>query len=183
MGQSTWRKMIYLVPEQVWECNFHTVCNWDIWIYISVMKLQQSSKLRAPAKLTTLVDFPLYGFDMSPHLANRPTPPGSSVVTPGMLGSPPGSGGVLGGLGWSPWKRPRRAPLRHDDNVYDLYAICNHHGQDLQGGHYTGMEFNGNCRLKKCTEEYMCSEKLLQTNFLVSHVGKEFPQRFKASGM
>lgn len=126
-------------------------------------KLQQSSKLRAPAKLTTLVDFPLYGFDMSPHLANRPSPPGNSVAPPGMLGSPPGSGGVLGGLGWSPWKRPRRAPLRHDDNVYDLYAICNHHGQDLQGGHYTGMEFNGNCRLKECVEEYMCSEKLLQT--------------------
>ncbi|KAJ4444321.1 hypothetical protein ANN_06113 [Periplaneta americana] len=62
---------------------------------------QQSSKQRAPAKLTTLVDFPLYGFDMSPHLANRP-PNGNSVAPPGMLGSPPGSG-VLGGLGWSPW--------------------------------------------------------------------------------
>lgn len=104
-------------------------------------KLQPSSKLRAPAKLTTLVDFPLYGFDMSPHLANRPSPPGNSVAPPGILGSPPGNGGVLGGLGWSPWKRPRRTPLRYDDNVYDLYAICNHHGQDLQGGHYTGMEF------------------------------------------
>ena len=21
--------------------------------------------------------------------------------------------------------------------VYDLYAVCNHHGEDLQGGHYT----------------------------------------------
>lgn len=93
---------------------------------------------------------------MSPHLANRP-PPGNSVAVPGMLGSPPGSGGVLGGLGWSPWKRPRRTPLRHDDNVYDLYAICNHHGQDLQGGHYTGMEFNGTSELSECTQNIMLS--------------------------
>lgn len=94
---------------------------------------------------------------MSPHLANRPAPPGNSVAPPNMLGSPPGSGGLLGGLGWSPWKRPRRTPLRHDDNVYDLYAICNHHGQDLQGGHYTGMELNDTSGLNECTQEFMLS--------------------------
>lgn len=52
---------------------------------------------------------------------------------------------TLGGLGWSPWKRPRRHHngTRYDDNVYDLYAVCNHHGQDLQLGHYTGKVGSG----------------------------------------
>lgn len=76
---------------------------------------------RMPVKLTTLVDFPLYGFDMSPHLA-----PGYRGATPSSL--------------WSPWKRPSscKLSLKRESNAYDLYAICNHHGQDLQSGHYTG---------------------------------------------
>lgn len=47
----------------------------------------------------------------------------------------------------SPWKNPKKfvaAELQHkfqrsasDDSVYELYAVCNHHGSDLQGGHYT----------------------------------------------
>lgn len=137
-----------LGPEDAWHCpncnrKQEVVKKLGLWSLPDILVIhlkrfrQHSSKQRAPAKLTTLVDFPLYGFDMSPHLANRPSPSGNSVAPPGMLGSPPGGGGVLGGLGWSPWKRPRRTPLRYDDNVYDLYAICNHHGQDLQGGHYT----------------------------------------------
>jgi hypothetical protein len=87
-----------------------------------------------------------------------------------MLGSPPGGGGVLGGLGWSPWKRPRRTPLRYDDNVYDLYAICNHHGQDLQGGHYTGMEVNDTWLSRNVV--MIPGENLLQT-LLSPHIGKE----------
>nr|CAD7428000.1 unnamed protein product [Timema monikensis] len=85
---------------------------------------EEQSKQQSTAKLTTLVNFPLDGFDMTPHLASQ-------------TGTGPPSLTSLGGLGWSPWKRPRRTPPRYDDNVYDLYAICNHHGQDLQGGHYT----------------------------------------------
>lgn len=72
---------------------------------------------RPPIKLTTLVDFPLYGFDMTPHLAGGHC----TSPTPAL---------------WSSWKRPKHS-YRHDDNVYDLYAVCNHHGDDLQGGHYT----------------------------------------------
>ena len=28
-------------------------------------------------------------------------------------------------------------PPKTECFVYDLYAVCNHHGDDLQGGHYT----------------------------------------------
>uniref|UniRef100_A0A1B6GRZ4 ubiquitinyl hydrolase 1 n=1 Tax=Cuerna arida TaxID=1464854 RepID=A0A1B6GRZ4_9HEMI len=57
---------------------------------------------------------------MSPH------------VCPGQCGGPRGV--------WSPWRRPRPLPLPPplaDEYTYDLYAVCNHHGQDLQSGHYT----------------------------------------------
>lgn len=61
-------------------------------------------------KLSTLVKFPLCGLDMGPHVAPRP------------LTGP-----------WPSWERPACPP----DSLYDLYAVCNHHGS-LQGGHYTG---------------------------------------------
>lgn len=47
-----------------------------------------------------------------------------------------GGGGVF-----SPWKKPKRLhTLQHSDDkhVYDLYAVCYHHGKDVQSGHYTG---------------------------------------------
>lgn len=35
---------------------------------------------------------------------------------------------------------PNNPPNRRvlDEHVYDLYAVCNHHGTGLVGGHYTG---------------------------------------------
>lgn len=84
-----------------------------------LLKFMHSSRM--PVKLTTLVDFPLYGFDMTPHLA-----PGYRESSPPSL--------------WSPWRRPSvcKQSSKRDSNAYDLYAVCNHHGQDLQNGHYTG---------------------------------------------
>ncbi|XP_049853999.1 ubiquitin carboxyl-terminal hydrolase 31 isoform X1 [Schistocerca gregaria] len=129
-----------LSAEDAWHCPYcnrkqEVVKKLGLWslpdiLVIHLKRFRQQSKQRSTTKLTTLVDFPLYGFDMNPHLADRPNgPPPQNLCSPG--------GGVLGGLGWSPWKRPRRTPNRPDDNVYDLYAVCNHHGQDPQGGHYT----------------------------------------------
>ena len=47
----------------------------------------------------------------------------------------------------SPWRNPKKFVATElqpkfqknisDDSVYELYAVCNHHGSDLQGGHYT----------------------------------------------
>merc|ERR1712029_1171812 len=43
---------------------------------------------------------------------------------------------------FSPWKHPKRLRLNGhggegDETTYELYGVCNHHGQGLQGGHYT----------------------------------------------
>ncbi|MXQ89405.1 hypothetical protein E5288_WYG000764 [Bos mutus] len=71
-------------------------------------------------KLSTLVKFPLAGLNMAPHVAQRSTSPKAM----------PGA--------WPPsWKQPACLPTSYPpDFLYDLYAVCNHHGS-LQGGHYT----------------------------------------------
>lgn len=72
-------------------------------------------------KLSTLVKFPLSGLNMAPHMAQ------SSSAGP----TPPGPGP------WPSWKQPTCLPTTYPlDFLYDLYAVCNHHGS-LQGGHYT----------------------------------------------
>ncbi|KAG8507115.1 Ubiquitin carboxyl-terminal hydrolase 43 [Galemys pyrenaicus] len=62
-------------------------------------------------KLSTLVKFPLSGLDMAPHVAQRST------------SSPPTQGP------WPSWKQPACLPSSYPLNfLYDLYAVCNHHG-------------------------------------------------------
>ncbi|KAM6164450.1 ubiquitin carboxyl-terminal hydrolase 43 isoform 2-T2 [Rhynchocyon petersi] len=69
-------------------------------------------------KLSTLVKFPLTGLNMAPHVAPRSTGPRSGGPLPS-------------------WKQPACLPNGYPlDFLYDLYAVCNHHGS-LQGGHYT----------------------------------------------
>lgn len=125
-----------LDAEDAWHCPHcnrkqKVVKKLGLWslpdiLVIHLKRFRQQSKQRSTTKLTMLVDFPLYGFDMTPHLANNNHAQNNNVS---MLS------------GWSPWKRPRHkdhhAITKLDENVYDLYAICNHHGQDLQSGHYT----------------------------------------------
>ncbi|XP_036125605.1 ubiquitin carboxyl-terminal hydrolase 43 [Molossus molossus] len=68
-------------------------------------------------KLSTLVKFPLCGLNMAPHVARR------------SAGPAPGA--------WPSWTQPACLPTSYPlDFLYDLYAVCNHHGS-LQGGHYT----------------------------------------------
>ncbi|XP_004684653.1 PREDICTED: ubiquitin carboxyl-terminal hydrolase 43 isoform X2 [Condylura cristata] len=62
-------------------------------------------------KLSTLVKFPLSGLDMAPHVAQRST------------STPPTQGP------WPSWKQPACLPSTYPLNfLYDLYAVCNHHG-------------------------------------------------------
>lgn len=118
-----------LGAEDKWHCPFcnrkqEVIKKLGLWSLPDILVIhlkrfrQQSCKQRSATKLTMLVDFPLYGFDMSAHMVGPPRDTSGSLAL------------------WSPWRRTRRT-VTYDDNVYDLYAICNHHGQDLQGGHYT----------------------------------------------
>ncbi|KAG5853816.1 hypothetical protein ANANG_G00030530 [Anguilla anguilla] len=70
-------------------------------------------------KLSTLVRFPLAGLDMAPHVVKR-------------------SQGARGLGPWpSAWKHPHSPDsCSPPDFLYDLYAVCNHHG-GMHGGHYT----------------------------------------------
>lgn len=75
-----------------------------------------------------MVDFPVYGFDMSPHLAKHHNINLNNVNNDQQ--------NVILNGGWSPWKRSRKQS-NANDNMYDLYAVCYHHGTDIETGHYT----------------------------------------------
>ena len=127
-------------------------------LVIHLKRFRQSSS--STNKLTTMVEFPLEGFDMTPNVTKGPSSsgaaasPGASAVTT----SSPESGStttsstsstlkMLNALSaWKPHKRFHMSTGHHqghqghgqsENNVYELYAVCNHHGSDLQGGHYT----------------------------------------------
>lgn len=81
----------------------------------------RQAKGRTSTKLTTMVEFPLNDFDMTPHLVRRSS---SSAESPGHSRSPRR-------------RHSKPPPANPQENVYDLYAICYHHGDDLETGHYT----------------------------------------------
>ncbi|KAJ8956738.1 hypothetical protein NQ318_014094 [Aromia moschata] len=77
----------------------------DVWslpdILIVHFKRFRQHSLRGgnSTKLTTMVDFPVYGFDMTPHLAHKR----NTLNRNDTLADTEGS--MLIGNGWSPWKR------------------------------------------------------------------------------
>ena len=73
-------------------------------------------------KLNTLITFPVSGLDMSHHVIEHKV-----------------SHQLNQNTHWSPWRRSKHQQNGHRDNMYDLYAVCNHYG-NMQGGHYTGMD-------------------------------------------
>ncbi|XP_031984884.1 ubiquitin carboxyl-terminal hydrolase 43, partial [Corvus moneduloides] len=116
-----------LAPDDAWRCPHCKVpqqgtVKLSLWtlpdiLIIHLKRFRQVAEQRH--KLTTLVRFPLRGLDMAPHVAQRGQP-----------------GGQLLGR-WAPWQPPLRLPPGCPrDHLYDLYAVCNHHGS-MQGGHYT----------------------------------------------
>ncbi|XP_062362529.1 ubiquitin carboxyl-terminal hydrolase 43 [Cinclus cinclus] len=116
-----------LAPDDAWRCPHCKVpqqgtVKLSLWtlpeiLIIHLKRFRQVAEQRH--KLTTLVRFPLRGLDMAPHVAQRGQP-----------------GGQLLGR-WAPWQPPLRLPPGCPrEHLYDLYAVCNHHGS-MQGGHYT----------------------------------------------
>ncbi|KAM6118776.1 ubiquitin carboxyl-terminal hydrolase 43 [Phoenicopterus ruber ruber] len=116
-----------LAPDDAWRCPHCKVpqqgtVKLSLWtlpdiLIIHLKRFRQVAEHRH--KLTTLVRFPLRGLDMAPHMAQRGQ-----------------AGGQLLGR-WAPWQPPLCLPPSCPrDYLYDLYAVCNHHGS-MQGGHYT----------------------------------------------
>ncbi|KAM6050972.1 ubiquitin carboxyl-terminal hydrolase 43 [Chlamydotis macqueenii] len=116
-----------LAPDDAWRCPHCKVpqqgtVKLSLWtlpdiLIIHLKRFRQVAEHRH--KLTTLVKFPLRGLDMAPHVAQRGQ-----------------AGGQLLGR-WAPWQPPLCLPPNCPrDYLYDLYAVCNHHGS-MQGGHYT----------------------------------------------
>ncbi|KAM3864738.1 ubiquitin carboxyl-terminal hydrolase 43a [Diretmus argenteus] len=121
-----------LAPDDAWKCPHckqlqQGMVKMSLWtlpdiLILHLKRFRQVGERRN--KLSTLVRFPLAGLDMAPHVVKR----SQSMRN---LGA------------WPPaWKQPSgqnhqpsdmTLPL---DYLYDLYAVCNHHG-GMHGGHYT----------------------------------------------
>ncbi|XP_048466895.1 ubiquitin carboxyl-terminal hydrolase 43a isoform X1 [Rhincodon typus] len=116
-----------LAPDDAWRCPHcknlqQGMVKLNLWtlpdiLIIHLKRFRQMGERRT--KLSTLVKFPQSGLDMTPHVAKR------TQNTKNFLSH------------WSPWRRPRFPSGSNQENyLYDLYAVCNHHGS-MQGGHYT----------------------------------------------
>ncbi|XP_052740162.1 ubiquitin carboxyl-terminal hydrolase 31 isoform X2 [Bicyclus anynana] len=119
-----------LAQEDAWRCPqcqryMPVVKTLGLWslpdiLVIHLKRFRQQAKGRTSTKLTTMVEFPVNDFDMTPHLVRRNSP---NVESPSHSRSPR--------------RRHSKPSSNPHENIYDLYAICYHHGDDLETGHYT----------------------------------------------
>ncbi|XP_005738061.1 ubiquitin carboxyl-terminal hydrolase 43 [Pundamilia nyererei] len=114
-----------LAPDDAWKCPHckqlqQGMVKMSLWtlpdiLILHLKRFRQVGERRN--KLTTFVHFPLVGLDMTPHVVHRSHGAHQHPLQPG-------------------WKQSRRPDLAPPDYLYDLYAVCNHHG-GMHGGHYT----------------------------------------------
>ncbi|XP_016324209.1 ubiquitin carboxyl-terminal hydrolase 31 isoform X2 [Sinocyclocheilus anshuiensis] len=115
-----------LAPDDAWRCPHcrqlqQGRIKLSLWtlpdvLILHLKRFRQEGDRRV--KMQNMVRFPLIGMDMAPHVVKRSQ---SSWSLP---------------THWSPWRRPYGLGRNPDDYLYDLYAVCNHHG-NMHGGHYT----------------------------------------------
>ncbi|TRY86249.1 hypothetical protein DNTS_015824 [Danionella cerebrum] len=115
-----------LAPDDAWRCPHcrqlqQGRIKLSLWtlpdvLILHLKRFRQEGDRRV--KMQNIVRFPLLGMDMAPHVVKRSQ---SSWSLPSH---------------WSPWRRPYGLGRNPDDYLYDLYAVCNHHG-NMHGGHYT----------------------------------------------
>ncbi|KAG1703682.1 Ubiquitin carboxyl-terminal hydrolase 31 [Nymphon striatum] len=126
-----------LGPENAWMCpncrklqqGVKKLSLWSIpdILVIHLKRFRQSSSQHT--KLETLVEFPMTGLDMGPNTVYRNHNNNYHHFNNNNHNQ----------LNyWSPWKRHKNFFQKSDENIYDLYAVCNHHG-NLQSGHYTAV--------------------------------------------
>ncbi|XP_018949389.2 ubiquitin carboxyl-terminal hydrolase 31-like isoform X1 [Cyprinus carpio] len=115
-----------LAPDDAWRCPHcrqlqQGQIKLSLWtlpdvLILHLKRFRQEGDRRV--KMQNMIRFPLIGMDMAPHVVKRSQ---SSWSLPSH---------------WSPWRRPYGLGRNPDDYLYDLYAVCNHHG-NMHGGHYT----------------------------------------------
>ncbi|CAG5947572.1 unnamed protein product [Menidia menidia] len=121
-----------LDPDDAWKCPHckklqQGMLKMSLWtlpdiLILHLKRFRQVGERRN--KLSTLVRFPLTGLDMAPHVVKR-----SQSVKNLHLGQ------SLNSRRQSSGYQSADMILPHD-YLYDLYAVCNHHG-GMHGGHYT----------------------------------------------
>ncbi|XP_039506796.1 ubiquitin carboxyl-terminal hydrolase 43 isoform X3 [Pimephales promelas] len=115
-----------LAPDDAWKCPHckqlqQGTVQMSLWtlpdlLILHLKRFRQVGERRN--KLSTLVHFPLMGLAMGRHVVKR----SNSVRPP---------------HGWKQQAHHKPETSRHSlDFLYDLYAVCNHHG-GMHGGHYT----------------------------------------------
>ncbi|KAM9843138.1 ubiquitin carboxyl-terminal hydrolase 43 [Aulostomus maculatus] len=114
-----------LAPDDAWKCPHckqlqQGMVKMSLWtlpdiLILHLKRFRQVGERRN--KLTTFVHFPLVSLDMTPHMVSRSHGTHQASFHPGL-------------------KQPQRPDLAPPDYLYDLYAVCNHHG-GMHGGHYT----------------------------------------------
>ncbi|XP_035470674.1 ubiquitin carboxyl-terminal hydrolase 43 isoform X2 [Scophthalmus maximus] len=114
-----------LAPDDAWKCPHckqlqQGMVKMSLWtlpdiLILHLKRFRQVGERRN--KLTTFVHFPLAGLDMKPHMVSRNHSIHQLPLQPG-------------------WKQSRRPDAAPPDYLYDLYAVCDHHG-GMHGGHYT----------------------------------------------
>ncbi|KAK2894191.1 ubiquitin carboxyl-terminal hydrolase 43-like isoform X1 [Channa argus] len=114
-----------LAPDDAWKCPHckqlqQGMVKMSLWtlpdiLILHLKRFRQVGERRN--KLTTFVHFPLAGLDMTPHMVSHNHNSHQPSLQPG-------------------WKQSRRPDMASPDFLYDLYAVCNHHG-GMHGGHYT----------------------------------------------
>uniref|UniRef100_A0A3P9K8F9 ubiquitinyl hydrolase 1 n=1 Tax=Oryzias latipes TaxID=8090 RepID=A0A3P9K8F9_ORYLA len=115
-----------LAPDDAWRCPHckqlqQGRIKLSLWtlpdvLILHLKRFRQEGDRRV--KMQNMIRFPLMEMDMAPHVVKRSQ---SSWSLPSH---------------WSPWRRSYGLGRNPDDYLYDLYAVCNHHG-NMHGGHYT----------------------------------------------
>ncbi|CAL8328755.1 unnamed protein product [Lota lota] len=120
-----------LAPDDAWRCPHckqlqQGMVKMSLWtlpdiLILHLKRFRQVGEKRN--KLSTLVRFPMTGLDMAPHVVKR----SQSMKSLNLGPWPPA---------WKPPSGQSPSPALPQDYLYDLYAVCNHHG-GMHGGHYT----------------------------------------------
>ncbi|XP_054635811.1 ubiquitin carboxyl-terminal hydrolase 43a isoform X1 [Dunckerocampus dactyliophorus] len=123
-----------LAPDDAWKCPHckqlqQGMVKMSLWtlpdiLILHLKRFRQVGERRN--KLSTLVNFPMTGLDMAPHVVKR-SQSMRNLNSGSWITSWPKASGK---------HHPSVDLTLPHDYLYDLYAVCNHHG-GMHGGHYT----------------------------------------------